>query len=157
MANGDIHPDMQDLAFLLGRWAGTGQGIYPTIASFQYGEEIALTSLGRPFFHYTQRTWSLLDQSPLHAETGYWRRAGANGVEVTLAHPTGIAELQQGSVEGNRVTLESTSVARSGTAKRVDAVRRVFWLEDGVLRYTLSMAAVGQPLQQHLSAQLRRV
>ena len=53
--------------------------------------------------------------------------------------------------------LASTTVATTGTAKEVTALRRRFELDGDTLAYTVAMAAVGQPLQHHLAATLRRV
>jgi hypothetical protein len=77
-----------------------------------------------------------------------------------LSHPTGVAEVLEGSVNSGPVTvfdLHTTSVALTSTAKSVTQLHRRFELEGDVLRYRLAMAAVGQPLTHHLSAELRRV
>jgi hypothetical protein len=34
------HPSVAPLSFLLGKWSGEGEGTFPTIAPFRYGEEI---------------------------------------------------------------------------------------------------------------------
>ena len=47
-------------------------------------------------------------------------------------------------------------VARTSTAKEVTAGRRLYGLVGPDLAYAYDMAAVGQPLQPHLSAQLKR-
>lgn len=150
------HPAIEPIAFLLGTWRGEGAGEYPTIAAFRYGEEVRFWHVGKPFLAYMQRTWSLADGSPLHAEMGYWRPKPEGRLEVVLAHPTGVVEVQEGTVSGSRIVLGSTTMARTATAKDVRELRRTLELCGGVLRYTLEMAAVGQPLQHHLSAELRR-
>ena len=158
-----LHPDVLALAGLLGTWQGEGAGEYPTIASFRYREEVRFWHVGKPFLAYAQRTWALDDGRPLHAETGYWRGGPGGAVEVVLAHPTGIVEVLEGRLEAprsaggrRRIELGSTAIARTGSAKEVSELRRVFELGDGVLAYTLAMAAVGQPLRHHLAAELHR-
>jgi len=78
-------------------------------------------------------------------------------VEVVLAHPTGIVEVLEGRMDDGRIELGSTAVARTSTAKEVTALRRRFELDGDTLGYSLAMAAVGQALQHHLAATLRRV
>ena len=95
---------------------------------------------------------------PLHAETGYWRVPAPARVELVLAHPTGIVEVQEGVLEGGRIELRSSTIALTGSAKEVTAVERTFDVDLGEqeLRYTVRMAAVGQPLTHHLAAVLGR-
>ena len=76
-----------------------------------------------------------------------------------LAHPTGIVEILEGTLHAEdgalRMDLRST-VSRSASAKEVTALTRTFTLAGDELSYTVQMAAVGQPLQHHLAATLRR-
>ncbi len=152
-----LHPGVSALAFLVGRWAGEGEGDYPTIESFRYTEEITVSHVGKPFLAYAQRTWSLDDGRPLHAETGYWRCPTPTHVELVVAHPTGVVEVSEGRRTGTAVVLASTTVARTASAKEVGAVVRRIDVDGDRLDYELDMAAVGVPLSFHLRGSLRRV
>jgi hypothetical protein len=156
----DLHPDLTVLAPLLGTWAGAGAGEYPTIDSFGYLEEIAIGHVGKPFLTYSQRTRATDDGRPLHAETGYLRLPAPGRIELVVAHPTGVTEIDEGTlfVDGDGLAIEvaSTSIGLTGSAKSITALSRSFQLAGDQLTYRVAMAAVGEPLTHHLAATLRR-
>ena len=155
------HPDLAPLLFLLGRWEGAGVGGYPTIESFQFGQEITFGHNGKPFLTYVSRTWRMEEDGtigpPLGTESGYWRPKPDNRIEVMLAHPTGIVEIYLGEISGTKIEMATDVVARTATAKEVTGGRRIYGLIGQDLGWAYDMAAMGQPLQSHLSAQLQRV
>jgi len=156
------HPAIAMLTPLLGEWSGPGHGSYPTIESFDYVETVHFSHSGKPFLAYTQRTLSARDASPLHVESGYLRPRDHGGIELVVSQPTGIVEVDEGTLElrgetGIEIRLRSSTVGLTSSAKEVTEVERRYHLEDDVLAVSLSMAAVGQPLTHHLAAELRRV
>ena len=160
MSAPELHASTSPFAFLLGTWSGEGAGEYPTIEPFGYTETITFGHVGKPFFSYQQRTSSTEDGRGLHVESGYWRFPAADRAELVLAHPTGIVEIEEGrfvpSETGGRFYLHTTTVGLSASAKSVTALSRVFDIDGDSLHYTVSMAAVGRPIQHHLSATLLR-
>jgi THAP4-like, heme-binding beta-barrel domain len=156
-----MHEALAPVAFLLGRWEGAGVVGYPTIESAQFGQEITFSHNGKPYLIYSSRTW-LLDEEgrpgrPLSMESGFWRPQPERQLEVLLAHPTGITEIYLGEVTGTKIEMATDAVVRTATAKEVTAGRRLYGLVEGDLAYAYDMAAVGQPLQAHASARLKRV
>jgi THAP4-like, heme-binding beta-barrel domain len=156
----ELHPNLEALVPLLGTWAGRGAGKYPTVQSFEYFEEVVFSHFGKPFLAYAQKTRAVADGRPLHAETGYLRVPQPGQVELVLAHPNGITSIEVGtySVTGDLIELElaTTAIGLSPTAKQVNALGRSFRLDGDELSYVLRMGGVGQPLQDHLEAVLRR-
>ncbi len=169
------------VAWLVGTWQGVGVAGYPTSTQVRFGQEIvfghafgadAAESAGaghyagdRPYLTYRSRSWLLDDAGgqvrPLAEETGYWRILGENTdtktpLEVVLVHPVGYVEIWDGAVDGARVELRTDVVARSPLARDYAARHRIYGLVEGDLLWAMDMAAVGQPLQSHVSARLRR-
>jgi len=52
--------------------------------------------------------------------------------------------------------LTATAIGRTSSAKEVTALSRSIRVEGDQLTYTVRMGAVGQPLQDHLTATLHR-
>jgi hypothetical protein len=156
-----LHPDLAVLAPLLGEWSGAGHGSYPTIEGFDYVETLHFTHSGKPFVSYVQSSCHAGDTRALHTETGYLRPVGSSRVELVVAQPTGIVEVDEGALEPRGdgslgIRMRSRVVGLTSSAKEVTEVERCYHVEDDVLRTSLSMAAVGQPLTHHLASELHR-
>lgn len=161
----DLHPDLAPLAWLVGTWQGAGVSGYPGTESGNFGQEIVCAHDGRPFLTWSSRTW-LLDEAgemvrPLAVETGFWRMVepGPHGtnVELLLAHATGYVEMYAGRAEPAKVELQTDAVIRSPHAKEYSAATRLYGYVHSNLMWVMDMAATGNPLQSHVSAELKRV
>lgn len=156
----DLPGPLVPLAWLIGRWEGAGVVGYPTMDAVNFGQEIEFRHDGRPFLHYRSQAWLLDDDGkqvrPLASEVGYWRPK-EDRLEVLLSHPTGYVEIYVGQAEGPRIELATDVVARTETAKEYTAAKRMYGLVNGDLMWVMDMAAVGQAMQSHASAQLKRL
>ncbi|MFJ8927925.1 FABP family protein [Streptomyces sp. NPDC102364] len=157
------HPLLAPVLGLLGSWHGRGRGEYPTLdGDFTYAQEVTFSHDGRPFLRYEARAWLIAtDDAPIRPaarESGWWRIQPEGRVEALITQPTGIAEVMVGAAADGTVELATHTVGLTPTAKHVDATGRRYALtdDDTTLTFTHDLAAVGQPLQHHLSAQLRR-
>ncbi len=156
----NLHPNCGPVAWLLGTWRGNGHGDYPTIEKFEFGQELIFTHDGRPFLHYMARSW-IVDENgekvrDAAIETGFLRCPEPGKVEFLLTHSSGIVELWVGEAGGGKVEVITDAVVRSSLAKEVTAGKRLYGNVEGDLLYAYDMAAVGQPLQPHLWARLKR-
>jgi hypothetical protein len=149
-------PDAHPLAELAGTWRGSGEGEYPTIDDFAYDEELTIAPVpGRPVAHWRSTTRDAATGEPRHAESGFLR-ATPEGVELVVAHGFGVVEVAAGALDHGVLTLRTSGLLGTASAKQVDEVERRYAVDADTLRYTIAMAAVQVPLTHHLRAELRR-
>lgn len=158
----NIHPQCAPLAWMVGRWAGNGHGEYPTIEGFSFGQEIVVQQDGRPFLHFMSRAW-IVDADGTFVreaaqETGFIRPQPDRTLEVVMTHNLGYVEIWHGEIhpEQPRFEIVTDAVARTASAKQYDGGKRLYGYVDGDLLYAFDMAAMGQELQPHTHAQLKR-
>jgi hypothetical protein len=156
----NLHPDCGPIAWMLGTWRGNGHGDYPTIEKFEFGQELIFQQDGRPFFHYMSRAW-ILDENgeklrDAGQETGFLRCQPGGKVELVLSHATGYAEVWYGDAGDGKLEIVTDAVARTETAKEYAGGKRLYGNVEGDLLYAYDMAAMGQQLQPHLWARLKR-
>ena len=162
---GGLPAELAHLGWLVGRWGGIGEAVYPTTAPYRYEQVVEFASDGRPFLEYRSISWVVDEENNRIArsatESGYWRPLTDNGVEVVLAHPAGRVEVWLGQVEvtsiddarvtGARIELTTDAVVRTATGDDVSAGQRLYGLVGGRLLSTYDMAADGHPLANHLA------
>jgi hypothetical protein len=162
-----LHKAVAPLLPFIGIWRGRGGGEYPTIEPFEYAQEIRISHDGRPFLAYEARAWLVTPEGepirPGHREVGWWRpvvRADGSPtdeIEALFCSPTGTMELHYGQISGTKLELATDAVIRTATAKEVTAGQRLYGIVDRDLLYAQGMAAVGQPMTNHLAARLARI
>lgn len=157
----DMPRELAPLAWLIGRWEGAGVVGYPTIESANFGQEIECFHDGRPFLEWHSRTW-LLDADgskvrPLATELGFWRPLPNDEVEFLLTHPTGFVEMYYGTTSPAKIELRTDGVLRSPHAKEYNAGARVYGYVNSNMMWAFDMAAMGEKLQPHASAELKKV
>ena len=158
-----MHEVVKPFEFLVGTWQGQGHGFYPTIEDFSYSESVTFTAIpGKPFLRYEQKTLSP-QGVPMHTELGFFRPQPGGHVEFVIAQPTGQTELLEGTAtvhdDGSLTMVFGFSVvANTSSAKSVEQTIRhyVFNAQRTELHHEFEMAAVGEPLQQHLEAKLTK-
>ncbi len=159
----DLHDRLLALLPLIGVWRGEGEVVYPTIEPQHFGQQITFAHDGRPFVYYESRAW-LLDADgkvirPAAREVGWWRPQPDDTIELLLAQATGIIEIFYGEPRTPTSWELATDVTmRTASAKEVSGAKRLYGLvNQGDLAYVEERAMVGQPLQPHTSALLRRI
>ena len=79
---------------LIGRWAGRGEGRYPTIEPFRYRETLRFAPApSYPLVHYEQRTVLIPGDEPSHWESGFIRPVEGGTIEVVTPSGTGSKSL----------------------------------------------------------------
>ncbi|MDQ3886256.1 MAG: FABP family protein [Actinomycetota bacterium] len=159
----ELHHDCLALLPLVGVWRGSGEVVYPTIdGPFHFGQQLVFSHDGRPFLRFEARAW-LLDTDgtvirPAARESGWWRPQPDGTLEVLTTHATGIVELYYGHpLSQTSWEIATDAVVCSASAKEVASAKRLYGIVEGGLAYVEERAMVGQPLQPHVSAHLRRV
>ena len=148
---------IDQIDFLVGVWRGEGRGDYPTIDAFTYTEEVTFGTIPTKDFVTYHQTTKGTDGLPLHTESGYVRSPAGGIGEFVIAQPTGVTEILTGVIEGTTLDLTSTMVGLTPSAKTIRSTARRIEVDGDVLRYRMTMAAMNEPEQFHLEAELHRV
>ena len=156
-----LHSSLRGLAWMIGRWEGSGKATYPGSEDYDFGQQIDFAHNGQDYLHYLSQTFELgADGTPLRSltmETGFWRPQADGSLEVVMCHPAGYAEVWYGQITGLKIELATDAVVRTASAEEYAAGQRLYGHVEGDLLWTFDKAAQGQPLQSHMWARLRRV
>jgi hypothetical protein len=149
-----LHPDVAHLGFLLGTWHGESRARWDPSLEIVFSEETVFSHVGKPWLAYRQQTWNP-EGVASHGESGYLI-ATNGGIDWTIAQPTGVVEVQVGSVSGGTIVVGSHAIALAPTADNVTSVSRTVSVEGDDLRYELRIALNGEPPAPHIEGRLHR-
>jgi hypothetical protein len=174
----EVHPDLEKLSFLFGRWEGVGVAGYADEEELQFGQEVEFTVRdGAPYLDYRSRAWRMKADGTLGEliteESGYWRAQSQEDtatyakddekniihLEVLVAHNEGFIESYLGNVFANRVEMATNAVMHTITGLEVQASHRLYGLfgdNRDTLGYAWDLAARGNDLRSYMSAQLKK-
>lgn len=157
----DLNPALVGLAWLRGRWEGTGYRQWPGQEKLQYAIQIDFADNGGDYLHYLSQSFEVDDHGePVKAlamETGFWRPLADGTVDVVMCSPEGYAEIWFGKLAPGRLDLITDAVARTkDAAVAYTAGRRLYGLVEGKLMFSFDRATTEHSLQSYLWATLER-
>lgn len=156
-----LNPALVGLAWLRGRWEGTGYVQQPGSDKVECFQQIEFADNGGAFLHYICQTFTAdadgRPVAPLAMEAGFWRPLEDGMVEVGMANPDGFVEIWYGTAQPARVDLITDAVVRThAAAVPYTAGRRLYGLVDGSLLWSFERATSEHELQPHMWATLER-
>lgn len=148
------------LSRLVGRWTGRGEGTWPSFGLFTYSEEMTFEDGGGgadfSFLAFAEHAWDPDSGRTFHRERGFWTADGAS-VSVVLAHPVGVTEIAEGTIDGGGIELAAARIERASHGLEVTAYRRRYTVDGDALIYEQFLATdPGQDPVRHAWAELKR-
>ena len=157
----DLNPALAGLAWLRGRWEGTGYRQWPGEGKIQFAQQVDFAENGGAYLHYLSQSFEVDERGrpvrPLMMETGFWRPQTDGTVDVVMCSPEGFAEVWYGKVQPGRVDLITDAVARTPDATDTyTSGRRLYGTVEGKLMYSFDRSTEEHPLQPYVWATLVR-
>lgn len=149
-----MHPALEPLEFLIGTWQSTiARGHFPTINDFSYSETLTFEEIGQPLLNF--KSVSKIGERPMHLESGFLKIIpGTCKLSFLVAHNFGICTIEEGTIDGKSITLESKEITRISQAKEPNVTklkRTIKLIDGGKLEIRTDMATSTTPeLTNHL-------
>lgn len=157
----DLNPALVGLAWLRGRWEGTGFREWPGQDKVSCALQVDFADNGEDYLHYLCQAFAVDDDGaptkPLFMETGFWLPLADGTVDVVMCSPEGFAEIWFGKLQPGRLDMITDAVARTKDAKvAYTAGRRLYGTVEGKLLFSFDRATEDQELQPYIWATLAR-
>ncbi|MFZ2164809.1 MAG: FABP family protein [Propionibacteriaceae bacterium] len=157
----DLNPALVGLAWLRGRWEGTGFREWPGQEKAEFAVQVDVSDNGGTYLHYLAQFFATdADGKPvkeLGMETGFWFPQADASVDVVMSSSDGYSENWYGKLQPGRVDLVTDAVVRSPIAGHTyTAGRRLYGLVEGKLMYSFDRATDEEELRPYVWATLER-
>ncbi|XP_062572206.1 peroxynitrite isomerase THAP4-like [Saccostrea cucullata] len=155
-----IHDALKPLEWLIGKWKGEGKGTCPISGPFEYTDEIEFFHVGQPMLQFSLYSINKKTSRPHHRELGFLKiKPGTNEIAWIAAHNNAISEIQEGTVEGQSIELESNDIRRKifFDGCKMIKVKRSFKREGDTLHQIFNMETDAGPLTEHLNTTYHKV
>jgi hypothetical protein len=146
---------MENSIFLEGLWRGKGQ----VTDNIPYLEELEVKKIKLNIYSIIQKTRNEI-KGPLHTETGFIRVINNTSIEFILSHPFGVAEISEGTISNDTITVKSLSLTRTSSAKQPFATSftRYYTIQDNnTLIYDMYLGVNNQEETHHLRGELLKI
>ena len=156
---------LKTLKALNGSWIGSGEGMYPTMDSFYYRDEITFTSIAQEsVVHFEQKTWVANEENLKHWESGFISVIGNDKLKLYTCHHNGRVEILDGRIKNfekrnDVLVISFSSQSIHNETKLTDLIKseRTITIGRDNLEYQLSMATNEvTDLKVHLKSKLQR-
>ena len=157
----DLNPALVGLAWLRGRWEGTGYRQWPDEGTVAFHQQVDFADNGGDYLHYLAQSFEVDEDArpvrPLAMETGFWLPRADGTLDIVMCSPEGFSEIWYGKLSPGRVDVTTDAVVRSPDAKvSYTAGRRLYGHVDGKLMYSFDRSTAEHPLQPFVWATLIR-
>ena len=157
----DLNPALAGVAWLRGRWEGSGHQQWPGQEKIEFHQQIDFADNGGDYLHYLAQAFEVDDEGrpvkPLFMETGFWLPRADGTLDIVMCSPEGYSEIWYGKLSPARIDVTTDAVVRSpDAAVAYTAGRRLYGTVDGKLMYSFDRATADEELQPYVWATLVR-